>query len=316
MNGNTAHGRGTIPLYFILGPSYHGAPVLARELNAHPSILCLGTGNPAKGEETPCSCGAPVSACPFWTKVAQGLNELGDDDGEFYRHYLPRHPVITAREGLDVWIAGALSLLANEAGPKAWKFFYEQAERFLKKHETFHAIARTEAPHKFFVDAERSNIKFMVMASMGFPVGGVIHLVRDPRGYAASMKKYYPESSAEKLAMEWAAEHTRIGRLRSFFPKIPFLTLRQEELAADMDGSLQEIAAFMGLPEKQGFAAGAEASPLKNHQIGAAPQEQGEDAALTVLDWRESLHPEDQARVMKAAGPLFSDFGYKSEILP
>lgn len=293
-------------LYFILGPSYHGAGALSWALNRHPDILSLGTGNPQRGEDQACSCGHTVSTCPFWAEIGK-KNERAEDDP--FDTWLPQSPFLATNKTLNSWLNGGLSLLANEAGEKCWRSVYEQSERFAKMHYTFLENAHQLAPHKAFADAERSNLKFMVMASMGFPVKGVAHLVRDPRGYAASCKKYYPESTAEKLALEWVAAHTRIKRLKQFFTDVPFIEVRYENLVNDSAAESARVAAFMGLdsPESEKMS-----DPLKNHLLGLGSQDAGGDLSETAENWRESLHPEDQERVISAVGTLFSEFGYKS----
>lgn len=296
--------------FFILGPAYHGAGTLAWRLNHHFDIFSLGTANPARGKGQLCSCGEPVENCPFW-KIAE--KALAFDEGEEveFDTFLPPAPQITKRRNVNNWLNGIIAAMAQEATPKAWKMVYEQAERYLTLHNRFRDAIRDWTPHRAFVDAERSTVKFMVMASMGFPVRGVIHLVRDPRSYVAVMKKFYPESAVEKTTLEWASAHERIRRLESLFPSIPFMTVRYEDMAEDPDGTFDKVVDFMDqkLAVREELTIGSS----KNHMVGLSPQETEGGFNKKPGYGPEILSPEEQERVLKVAGPLFKEFGYKPE---
>lgn len=295
-------------LCFVLAPAYHGATTMSARANHHPDILSLGSGNPLQWEEQICSCGESVSEfCPFWTKAAEAI---GKNDDHPFPTLLPQSPYFADNKTLNRLLGGGMALLANEVGPKCWKLFYEQGERFLGLHNHFLTFAQEWAPHKIFLDAERSTIKFMVMASMGFPVKGVIHMVRDPRGYAAAWKKYYPESTAEKLGIEWAASHARIRRLSQIFTKVPFLTVRYEDLIEQPVRTFEKVLNFMKLEvfaESEMYL-----DPRKDHMLGLNTLDHVAGMTPMADNWRESLHLEDQERVVRAAGTLFAELGYKN----
>lgn len=298
----------TQPLCFILGPAYHGAGMLAWRLNHHPDVLSLGTCNPQRDEDQMCSCGNTVSTCPFWKEVVKNTGAQQDDP---LNTLLPHSPFLSKSYALNSWLNGMIAVAANEVSPKCWKMVYEQAERFYGIHDKFLTLCREQARHKVFVDAERSNLKFMVMASMGFPVKGVIHLTRDPRGYSNSWKKYYPESAVEKPTVDWVATHTRIKRLQSLFPKIPFLRIKYEDLLENPEETTKKALNFIRAkdvePEEM------QIPENKSHLMGLGPQDTLGASAPKADNWRESLHPEDQERVLKVVGPLFAEFGYKRE---
>lgn len=303
-----AHSTKIAPLCYVLAPTYHGATTLSARANLHPDILSLGTGNPTLSEKQVCSCGEDVlEFCPFWTKAAQAI---GIKEDHPYTTLLPQAPHLGDSPTVNKWLNGLTSLVANEVGPKTWKIFYEPAERFFNIHDRFLTYCQNAAPHKVFLDAERSMLKFMALASMEFPVSGAIHLIRDPRGYAAAWKKYYPETPVEKLGMEWAAAHTRIRRLAHAFPKVPFLTLTYEELMEQPMQTSEKMLKFMDLE----VLAESEMAldPQKNHMLGLQSIDHVAGMAPKTDNWRETLSAEDQKRVVKAAGPLFAELGYKT----
>lgn len=300
-----------VPLYFILCPAYHGASTLAWRLNLHPNILSLGTGNPLRREDAPVSDGSTVSTSPFWKEVVEELETKDEDPIDTL---LPQAPFIASNHKINTWLNSLVAMLANETSPKAWKLVFEQANRFISMHDKFLNAIRERVPHKAMVDAERSNLKFMVMASSGFPVKGVIHLVRDPRGYVAACKKYYPESTVENLTLEWAAAHTRIFRLATTFGKMPFLTLKYEDLMEKPQETYEKAASFVGFREHITL----EGTPGmgKNNLLGITAQDRSLEPVQNARNWAETLTPEEEARILHVAGPLFSEFGYKSENMP
>lgn len=298
----------TANICFILAPERHGAEAVSLSLNNHPDVLSLGDMNPLRVEDPICSCGETFSSCPFWNKMREGIEFSPDDP---LPTFLPQTPHFADSVGLNKFISTCVSLIANEIGPKAWRMIYEQAERFYGIHDRFLAAAQTQWPHKVFLDAERSNLKFMAMASMRFPVKGAIHLVRDPRSYVAAARRYYPEIPPEKLALEWVARHRKILRLKNTFTRVPFYRLRYEDFIAQPDIEGQKLLNFMHLRSGELIAPPLE--PSKHHLLGIE-RFKGFNGRFEADEiWRDALPLDEQERVIRVCEPLFSEFGYKSQ---
>lgn len=200
----------TSRIYFILAPDHHDTVSVSAALNDHPAILSLGRGNPSRTHDETCSCGEAVSACPFWSKMKEAAenDESIEEERVFpFPCILPHIPVLMEKDAMNKVIVALLSVAANEVGYKIWRIATEGAERFFGMHDRFLAAAQEWYPHKVFVDGEGSTLKFMAMASMGFPVYGVFHLVRDPRAYVAEQRQKQPGVSVEKLVLEWVGRH-------------------------------------------------------------------------------------------------------------
>ncbi len=296
------------PIYFVLGPSYHGAGALSWRLNHHPAILSLGTANPKKNGSL-CSCGLDARDCPFWDEIHDSIYELLGDETPFST-LLPDGPYITPNRVVNRVLNTVLSLAANEITPKSWKLVYEAAERFYGIYDQYLLTARKLAPHRIYVDAERANMKFMIMTAMGFPVRGVIHMVRDPRAYAAAWKRYYPESTVEKSTLEWFAAHSRIKRLASIYSKVRFQTVRYEDLAENTTETLGKTLNFMRV--KGTWPDSLTIPAEKNHLIGLGPNDRDANLAGRGPNANYGLSDDDSRRVLKVAGNLFSEFGYKA----
>lgn len=292
------------PLCFILAPAYHGAGTLAWRLGHHKDIFSLGTNNPLRDFSQTCSCGETVDRCLFWSQAAEKM-EI-DDDAPI-RTFFPQAPYLVPHDRINALISGILSVV-SEISPSCWKLFYESAERFYSLHDKFLSLCAGWTPHKLLIDAERSNLKFMVMASMGFPIKYGIHLVRDPRSYVHQWRKFYPHISVEQATMEWVAAHRRIKWLKRLRSGAKFKIVRYEDLMENPQETLIDVIEFLGFgkvwPEELHL------DPYKNHLIGLGPQDT-DGMAPKAEKWRESMDLADQKRVLKAAGSLFSEFGYK-----
>lgn len=296
------------PVYFVLGPSYHGAGALSWRLNHHGAILSLGTANPDK-HGVLCSCGENTQECPYWAQVRDGIYDLTGDVTPF-KGLLPDGPFVTHNLKINRILNTIISIAANEISQNSWKLAYEAAQRYYMIYDRYLALARDLAPHRIYVDAERSNMKFMIMASMGFPVRGAIHMIRDPRAYAAAWKRYYPESTVERSTLEWVAAHSRIKRLASIYTKTRFLRVKYEDLADMQTETLTKILNFMKV--KGEWPEGLTISEAKNHLIGLGPQDREIKLNSGTSGGDYGLTPDENRRVIKVAGSLFSEFGYKA----
>ncbi|PZO83337.1 MAG: hypothetical protein DI626_09105 [Micavibrio aeruginosavorus] len=294
------------PVCFILAPDHHGAEYLSAALNNHPDIFAPGATNPVRGAGQKCSCGEEVETCPFWTAMAE---KAGVEEDDPFPRMMPQAPHLVGNERINSWLNGALATLAHTLDSRCWKMVYEQAERFFNMYDRFYAAAREWAPHKVFVDGERSNIKFMTQASMGFPVRAIIHIVRDPRDICAIQKRYYPEIPVETTAQAWLAAHDRIRRLSLMFRKPPYIKVRYEDIIADSRMAADRIVAFLGLPE--GEQVSSVEMAYKNHMIAAegadAPWDLGKAQETAAFD----LSAEDEDKVLEVTAQVFEEFGYK-----
>jgi len=156
------------------------------------------------------------------------------------------------------------------------------------------------------------------------PDARFLHLVRDPRGTAASLmaagrswaRRWAPRK-AEKAALEWVrmVEHG----LR--IPGDRCLEVRYEALHRDGPGTLAAVLRWLGLEFEEGFPAGAvEACEIEKLREGRgdpeAPfdtrrQPQGFYRRGEADGWRDELAPYEIRVVEYVAGPLMDRLGYE-----
>jgi len=292
-------------IFFVLCPSYHGATLLSALLNNHSEVLSLGDTNPTLTFDQGCSCGDKVSACAFWDHVRECTGWKADDG---LPTLLPSYPYLSRSNTINKAAVTALALAGEKLGKTVWSAGGRPARRFHDTYGNFLRACRTWAPHKAFVDGEKSLLKFMTVASMGFPVKGVIHLTRDPRGYVNSALKYVKGATTEQLAMEWADHHRRIQRLVGMFGKIPSMTLRYEDLSDRPQAVMEEVFAFMGLDSQDVVCAPKD--PKKHHMIGNKMLQSFDGTVQQDRIWETVFPTAEQDAVTKRLGNLLDEFGY------
>lgn len=169
--------------FFILAPSYHGATLLAKLINAHPALTTLGDTYPSNAFDQVCGCGERVSACPFWQAVKA---DVGSHRYPGTRMMLPQYPGDQGRAAGRLAFSDFLSFWATPSVLKRTiarelSTFRQDYEAFLSsiQHHTLH-------PGRIFVDGLKFSSRVAALIAAGFPVGGVIRLCRDPVDFVAS----------------------------------------------------------------------------------------------------------------------------------
>ncbi len=160
------------------------------------------------------------------------------------------------------------------------------------------------------------------------PEARFLHIIRDPRGVAASVRPLWfaPSRNLPEIAADWArrvqATREQAGARSSYYE------LRYEDLLADPESMLREICAFidLGFDPRMLAAHRAAATRLDEHEgrwradgtlvISKTDRLAAQRRTLTPPDparaeaWRTELAADEQEQVAAAAGPLLREFGY------
>ncbi len=278
--------------YFVLAPSFHGATLLAKLLDSHPRVVCLGDTYPSNLYDQVCGCGARVSTCAFWQAVKSEV------DAERYTNFpdlLSLHPHLlgepVAKLVYDNLPASVLKLLAHTAAVKTFRSDYE---RFL---EAIYARCKDRAP-EVFVDGVKLSSRVKALVSAGAEVDGVLHLVRNAGDFARSLAKETGDSvgNTAKAAIIWRRRHRKAAKLKK---ALPYLRVDYESLCGDTDATLAKIFSFLQVaPITLEDLRGQPARPW--HFMG--------NASLFKFDWhieekRHSLSGVNRALVEAIARP-------------
>ena len=105
-------------------------------------------------------------------------------------------------------------------------------------------VCRKFAEFDIFIDGFKSVSRYCALKAAGFPVRGVIHMVRDPRSFAASSKR--KQVSVTAAAAQWSNMHATIARATRLMGE-RVIEIRYEDLCASPEQQLRACATVDGL---------------------------------------------------------------------
>jgi hypothetical protein len=230
--------------YFVLSPSYHGATLLAKLINAHPELTALGDTYPSNAFDQVCGCGEYVSACPFWQAVKA---DVGDERYPDTRVMLPQYPGDRGGSLGRLAYSDFTSFWATPAVLRSTKA--RDLPDFRADYQAFLAAVyrHTPNPGRIFVDGLKFNSRVAALMAAGFPCGGVIHLYRDPVDFVASSMRNTGRGGRRGLiehALRYRLYHARARQVER---SVPTIAMHYESLAADIDGELARLLGVLGV---------------------------------------------------------------------
>ena len=274
--------------YCVLCPSFHGATLLSLVLGNHSRVLSLGD-TVATEPNYHCGCGALVSECAFWRQVNAGA------DGHA-ASTMPR-PELFASPRLNQ-AATILSAIAACRLGKRIRF-----ESFAKGVEHQLAVCREFAEFDVFIDGFKSVSRYCALKAVGFPVCGVIHLLRDPRSFAASSKR--KNVPVEQAASQWSSMHTAISRVTRLMGE-RVIRIRYEELCASPEQQLLGLQSWMGLdPEKL-----LRPFPPGRHWVGNRTTRAFDGMIILRESWRTALSEREKNEIERVCRRQADGWGY------
>ena len=279
-------------IYVILCPSYHGATLLSLVMGNHSRIFALGDTIPRRSFlSSPCGCGEPIAACAFWQRVRSAV---GDDDPV---ELVSSRPRILSSPLLNAGLVVATGLLATKLG------MTYRTRSFVNANEAFLRVCAEFKEFDIFIDGYKSLSRYLALKTAGFPIAGVIHLVRNPRSFVASAKRN--KLPIEKSARRWTRFHKGIPLVAKWAGERLF-QIRYEDFCADPNVELSRLQSWMDLPSedlKRPLGKGV-------HWIGSASMI-GFDGQIRKIDApRTHLTREESEIVRRITGRCAHEFGY------
>jgi hypothetical protein len=303
--------RGRVTYVYLMSHGFSGSTLTTFLLGAHPEIATVGEMGiaPKAGfhpDEYVCSCQEFLRNCPFWQRVSEAMRERGQDFD------MRRGGLLFDPDSHDL----ADRLLASALRPP----LLEQARRLAiqmassPRTKLREVIARNEAfadvvcglkgCHTFVDASKRPERAVRLLEARSFDLR-VLHLVRDPRAVANSCVKnlgYTIEDGARSVA----AMHAYCMRARDYFPSEAWLTVRYEDLCADVQGVLGRIFEFAGVsPATIGNFRAAD-----HHVIGNRMRLDRTSQITVDEKWKSVLTAADVAAVNALAGKAIRECGY------
>ena len=222
-----------------------------------------------------------------------------------------------------------------------WNDFHLDEEAFKDRLEAVEPFTLTQGIHAFYgMYAERRKKPLWGDKTPGYvlhlrgiaaalPNARFVHLIRDGRDVAASLRKLWwgPGDDIEAQAIDWL---WRIREARQQGQVCPhYLEVRYEDLVRDPSTALRRICGFLELPYSGGMLdyhrtaaerldelcgrVRADGSvEVTKEQLRAIHERTHRPPTLErVGRWRQDLTPEETLLFQQIAGPLLLDLGYE-----
>lgn len=150
-----------------------------------------------------------------------------------------------------------------------------------------------------------------------FPCCRIVHIVRDGRGAANSLRKQaWGSRNILKLAGDWSWRVTLAHKMGMMLGPSYYLEIRYEDLVRSPESTLRRVCEFVGEPfdkamlgyDKNAAAAMPEAS-LKFHASSIRAPDPSK-----VTAWQREMSQGDRVLFDEIAGDTLEAFGYKRDI--
>jgi hypothetical protein len=300
---------------YVAGTSFTGSTLLSFLLNLHPQIVCVGECDPnfsnwPDPNQYPCSCGATLAECPFWTAVGAEMSDRGMRfDPEHWRtSFRP-----SSRIGRRLLAGDRPDALRAALGAHV-PVIGSRVRSTARRNEALVASVRSVAAKPVFADASKDVSRARLLDHMTDLRPYVIHLVRDSLGFVASKKSRAEKNSRAargaaigNAARHWNRRGTQAEQLFEALPPERRLRVRYEDLCTDPEHEFARICEMLGLEQLPGpyeFLAG------DHHIIGNRMRLSSSSEIVLDERWRSILTEEEAETVRQVTSRHRQAFGY------
>jgi hypothetical protein len=303
-----------VTVLYVAGYGRSGSTVLGELLDRIPDVTYVGELNffwRRYSQRELCSCGRPLPECGFWSRVVdEAFGDLRLGRAERFarlerrvlRHQAPQVLVSTH------WATGFGAAAAREL--------------LQERSRLYRALGKVTGS-SWIVDTGKDPVFGACLTRLSSAVVDVVHVVRDPRGVAYSMKKQVrsdseprdmPRQPAAATAWRWLAKNLIVQiALKRFAHR--YVLVRYEDLVAAPEACLLRIAKATGLPVADPRAAVDDLAhpPADHHLVAGNPGVRRLGGALRLSvdeEWRAGLPVRDQRLVVAICAVLMAAYGY------
>ncbi|NOY82058.1 MAG: formate dehydrogenase accessory protein FdhE [Kiritimatiellaeota bacterium] len=241
----------TVRVIYIVSTGHSGSTLLELLLGALPGVVDVGEIHelPIQVDfpERSCGCGVHCTICPFWGPLirAHGQDFLAADSPVRKFLQADRHaPFFQWRRLLEI--------VTGKAPPAAELADFERANTALLRAVLAQATMTGTAPAACILDSSKLFYRLYWLHHCGGLDVRAIHLVRDPRGFVASMirrksGRLTRGRHAFRMSVRYVLENLLIERVVNR-ARTPALRLRYEDLASAPGPTLERLATWLNLP--------------------------------------------------------------------
>lgn len=309
------HQPGPVKVALIVGSGRSGTTLFERLLSRQEGWTSVGElvdiWQTGLVNNDRCGCQDPFGDCDFWRSV--GDTAFGGWTSVRPRNMLSLKRSVERQRFLPLLIFPRLSF-----------HFSTRLRKYADVMQTLYLAISTVSGANVIVDSSKWPIHALLLRQMPAVDLKVLHMVRDPRGVAASWKKrhvvrphavmgpaFMRSTGVFKTAINWIAFNAEARILRSL--GIPAVTLRYEDFVRDPFGAVAMAANHIQGrdPEIDGVGLG-ELDMRLSHGLGGNPVRFRTGTVDLVQDtaWRRRLSTLEKLAVMVLAFPLMAAYGY------
>ncbi len=299
---------------FIGGSGRSGSTLIDLLLNNHPSVQSVGEVHRlnlyARENSEPCTCGSPVSTCPFWLEIEadmRGRLGWGAD-----RHPLRETEIMLIPAEVNPALAmiqkAAMFAAPRPVGRWVNKSFAPAHQRAIEMSMLWYDAIRNVTETRVIIDSSKDARRLKALYLTAPDQFRLLNMIRDGRAVSASAIRRTGMPMA-RAAFEWKRSQ-RHTRLTSYgIPTDQRMKVHYEELCRDPEATMKKVCGFLGLEY------GPEILTLRKsqaHNIGGNPMRFKTGEREITLDerWRDQLSDRELLEFDRIAGDENRRLGY------
>jgi len=296
---------------FIASTGHSGSTLLELLLGAQPNVLDVGEIHQLpihlRRPDKVCGCGQPYRECPFWGALVEqyGGDLLAPDSS--VRTFL-------RDDGLSSFLQypALRDLLFGRIPRSGLERYCSENRRLLEATAARAADLRGRRPD-VVLDSSKLFYRLWRLGHCHDLRPWTIHLVRDPRGFVASMIRRTAGPArkrikAVRMSVRYVLENLLIEHILRQWPEGMALRLRYEDLVQDPPGTVQRLTQWLGLP----FSAEAveRFREFTQHAVSGNEMRFRSDTIRLDTRWKQELPPWLQRLVLILTRPAARRYGY------
>ena len=300
---------------YVVGAARSGSTVLQTVLGSHPQIEGVGElgflSRSGHVFEEYCACGEPADVCPYWSEVRRVWARYGGP------HDLAEYIALQREFEGEKW--RLKRLLRHRHRPSLRFQAYAQQVRTLLQ-----AIS-TVSGKRIVADTTKTPSRALVLSMIAGIDLRIVHLVRDGRGVAWSVKKGLrkddrggvqtdqPPRSVLRTAAYWVVLNLQSAWVRTQLAPQKSVRIRYEDFMAQPKETLDRIGALLDCDFSEvAKALESEATFPSGHAVaGNRLRMVGTVRLNPDKEWSQKMSAKDRMLFQAVAGALMWQYGYK-----
>lgn len=298
-------------LIYIMGCANCGSTLLTGLLGRHSQISTVGELKLTAIKDIDsylCGCGDRFLDCRFWKSVqlACKSHDVDLNLDHFDTHFkgsgwLDDKMIRTAVRSRFLELVRKIGLAGYPPAKR------ELSRLLLRNKAIIDAICETDNK-PVFLDGSKDPTRLLHLSRSGLFDIMAIHLVRDGRAIIASYKKRSPDMPTNIRL--WKSKAIECERAKCMLPTKNLMTLKYEDLCADVEGVLSSLFRFAGVADEARICLKPTAC-ASEHIIGHNSRLSGTKEVKVRGEWEDLLTDSDLKQFRQEDTGINSLYGYK-----